>query len=70
MTELLIENAEFYYGKYVTVSDFNDKTVITYSESAAEAYKEAQEKGFLDPVLIYVPKPFECLGRILARHAA
>lgn len=70
MTEFLVDNAEIYYGKYVTFPDFNDKTVIASSESAVEAYREAQAHGFDDPVLLYVPRPFECMENIIRRHAA
>lgn len=55
MDSILIADASRYAGQYVTTEDFGKTTVISSSKSAVQAYKEAITKGFLDPVIIYVP---------------
>jgi len=44
-----------YNGRYVAIKDFNDGTVISDGESPQEAYKKAIEKGFGEPVILFVP---------------
>jgi hypothetical protein len=61
MDHILIANSEAYEGKYVTTCDDDSIKVVSSSDSPAEAYKEAKEKGCDDPVLIYVPIKKEAL---------
>ena len=50
----LIISDKDYSGLYVTAAHDSQK-VISSSDSPAEAYNEAKDKGCDDPVLIYVP---------------
>jgi len=53
----LIENGEKYFDEYVTVANKNSKKVLCHGKNAAEVYKETQEMGYEDSVIIYVPEP-------------
>lgn len=44
-----------YSGRYVAVKDFKDGTVISDGSDPQEAYQKAIEKGFTDPVILFVP---------------
>ena len=44
-----------YAGLWVAMKD-DEKTVVGTGKTAKEALHEAQEKGFKDPFLNYVPK--------------
>lgn len=55
MENILVADAARYVGQYVTTADFGKTEVITSSKSAVEAYNNAKELGYTDPVLIYVP---------------
>ncbi|OGD31706.1 hypothetical protein A3C91_03140 [Candidatus Azambacteria bacterium RIFCSPHIGHO2_02_FULL_52_12] len=44
-----------YAGLWVAMKD-DEKTVIGSGKTAKEALKKAQEKGFRNPLLNYVPK--------------
>ncbi len=54
MNKPLIISDKDYSGMYVTTAHGSQK-VISSSESPAEAYTEARDKGCEDPILIYVP---------------
>ena len=58
----LIKNSEAYRGLYVTTRSFDSQIVVSSSASASEAYDEAKEKGYVTPVLIYVPTKEEDRG--------
>ena len=45
-----------YNGRYVAVKDFNDGTVVGDGKSPEEAYSRAKEKGFNEPVILFVPE--------------
>ncbi len=55
MTNVLVANSEKYSGQYVTTENWDSSEVICSSKSAYDAYTCAVEKGFNDPVVIYVP---------------
>jgi hypothetical protein len=44
-----------YNGRYVAIRDFKDNTVISDGETPQEVYEKAIEKGFSDPVILFVP---------------
>ncbi|MFH1173060.1 MAG: DUF5678 domain-containing protein [bacterium] len=44
-----------YNGRYVAIIDFKDNTVISDGKDPVEAYEKAIKKGFLDPVILFVP---------------
>jgi hypothetical protein len=45
-----------YCGRYVALKDCNDNTVVASGNSWASAQTEAIELGFLDAIVVYVPK--------------
>ena len=54
MTQTLINNNNF-NGKYVTMEDFTNHTVVSEGSTPQEAYELAIKKGYKNPVLIFVP---------------
>ena len=44
-----------YNGRYVAIKDFKDSTVLADGGSPQEVYEKAIEKGFNDPVILFVP---------------
>ena len=54
---LIEEDGEDYAGEYVTVADGNSKKVLCHGKNAVKVYRETQEMGYEDPVIIYVPEP-------------
>lgn len=59
MEHVMVAEAFRYEGQYVTKATFNTTEVLTSSTSAVNAYREAQAQGYIDPVLLYVPKDEE-----------
>lgn len=45
-----------YEGKYVATPSFSDSTVIASGSTMVEAAKEAREKGYDHPAIIFVPR--------------
>ena len=45
-----------YEGKYVALKSFKDNTVIASGKAPVDALKEAEKKGFADPVVVFVPQ--------------
>lgn len=54
MEQTLIKESK-YNGRYVAIRDFQDGTVISDGNSPQEAYEKAIEKGFNEPVILFVP---------------
>lgn len=44
-----------YNGRYVAIRDFKDGTVLGDGKTPQEAYEKAIDKGFSDPVILFVP---------------
>lgn len=53
---VLIENGERFGGQYVAIKSFSNHEVISHGIEPEDVLQEAHEKGFGDPVLIYVPE--------------
>lgn len=54
MEQTLITEAK-YNGRYVAIKDFRDGTVIGDGKDPQEAYEKAIKKGFVEPVILFVP---------------
>lgn len=54
MEQMLITESK-YNGRYVAIKDFKEGTVISDGKDPQEAYEKAVEKGFNDPVILFVP---------------
>ena len=55
MEKILLTTNEF-NGRYVAMKSVDDNTVVGVGDNPAEALKEAEAKGFRNPVLLYVPE--------------
>jgi len=51
----ITDGGHIYEGQYVATADFDSKSVITASASAAEAHDSAVSQGHVDPVITYIP---------------
>jgi microcystin degradation protein MlrC len=54
--ENLILTTEAHNGRYVALKSFQDHIIVGVGNDPAAALKEAQEKGFKNPVILYVPE--------------
>jgi hypothetical protein len=45
-----------YGGKYVATKSFTDTDIIASGKDPIEVFHRAVEKGFINPVIDYVPK--------------
>ncbi len=55
MTKCLQVSKE-YEGRYVALKDENDPTVVGSGSTPMEALKEAESKGYPDPLFFFVPE--------------
>ncbi len=54
MEQVLIKEQKF-EGKYVALQDIDHPSPIADGISPDEVYKAAVQKGFVDPLILYVP---------------
>lgn len=54
--EKILVNTDEFNGCYVAIKSFDDNTIVGVGDNPEIALKEAETKGFKDPVLIYVPE--------------
>ena len=45
-----------YAGKWVALTSFNDKTIVSYGKSISRVFEMARKKGYKNPVIFYVPE--------------
>ncbi len=45
-----------YNGRYVAMKSFDDNTIVGVGDNPEEALKAAEEKGFKNPILLYIPE--------------
>jgi hypothetical protein len=55
MERILVTTDEF-NGRYVAMKSVDDNTIVGVGEDPEKALKDAEGKGFKDPVLLYVPE--------------
>ena len=55
MEKVLVSTDEF-NGRYVAMKDFEDNTIVGVGDDPEKALKEAEAKGFKNPVLLYIPE--------------
>jgi hypothetical protein len=55
MEKVLVTTDEF-NGLYVAMRSIDDNTIVGVSEDPEKALKEAEAKGFKDPVILYIPE--------------
>jgi hypothetical protein len=55
MERVLVTTDEF-NGRYVAMKSVDDNTIVGVGEDPGKALREAEAKGFKNPVLLYVPE--------------
>ena len=55
MEKILVSTDEF-SGRYVAMKSFEDNTIVGVGDDPDRALKEAEARGFNNPVLLYVPE--------------
>ncbi len=55
LVKMLVNTDEF-NGCYVAIKSFDDNTIVGVGDNPEKALREAETKGFKDPVLLYVPE--------------
>lgn len=55
MEKTLIATDEF-NGRYVAMKSFEDNTIVGVGDDPFQALKDAEAKGFGNPVLLYIPE--------------
>lgn len=53
---VLLKDGEKYGGKYVATQSFMCHKVVSFGNDMKNVRKEAQDKGFINPVVFYVPE--------------
>ena len=55
MEKILVTTDEF-NGRYVAMKSVDDNTIVGVGEDPEKALRDAERKGFKDPVLLYIPE--------------
>ena len=55
MEKILVTTDEF-SGRYVAMKSFEDNSIVGVGDDPEKALKEAEAKGFKNPVLLYIPE--------------
>jgi len=50
-----IVNGKKYIGKFVAMASFNKRTVVASGKDPVNVMNKAEEKGYRDPLVIFVP---------------
>jgi len=53
MEKILVTTDKF-NGRYVAMKSFDDNTIVGVGEDPEKALKDAETKGFKNPVLLYM----------------
>lgn len=58
MSQLVLvkSNGDQYSGQYVAVKSFGNREVISHGKQPVEVLKEANDKGYSEPVLLFIPE--------------
>ncbi len=54
MEKVLVTTEEF-NGRYVAMKNFDDSTIVGVGDDPENALKDAESKGYKNPVLLYIP---------------
>ncbi len=55
MERILVTTDEF-NGRYVAMKSVEDNTIVGVGDNPEKALREAEEKGFKNPILLYIPE--------------
>ena len=53
---VLLKEGKKYSGQYVATQSFTCHKVVSFGRNIKDVRKKAQEKGFMNPVVFYVPE--------------
>lgn len=53
---VLLPDGAKYSGQYVCLKSFADRAVVSHGKNPDDVMKEAENKGFSHPVILYVPE--------------
>jgi hypothetical protein len=53
---VLLKDGQKYTGQYVATQSFTCQNVVSYGTDVKVVQKEAQDKGYKNPVVFYVPE--------------
>lgn len=54
--EKLLVTTEQFNGRYVAMKSFDDNTIVGVGDDPEKALKDAESKGYKNPVLMFVPE--------------
>lgn len=54
MEQILIKDKK-YYGQYIAIKDFGESFIICHGKDPKKVYEDAVKKGYLEPVIIFIP---------------
>ncbi len=55
MEKILVTTDEF-NSRYVAMKSVDDNTIVGVGDDPEKALREAEEKGFKNPILLYIPE--------------
>ncbi|HYA91593.1 MAG TPA: DUF5678 domain-containing protein [Thermodesulfobacteriota bacterium] len=55
MEKILVTTDEF-NGRYVAMKSVDDNTIVGVGDNPEKALREAEGKGFENPILLYIPE--------------
>jgi hypothetical protein len=55
MEKILVTTDEF-NGRYVAMKSVDDNTIVGVGDDPENALRQAEEKGFRNPILLYIPE--------------
>jgi hypothetical protein len=56
MMERILVTTDEFNGRYVAMKSVEDNTIVGVGDDPERALREAEEKGFKNPVLLYIPE--------------
>ena len=54
--EKILVTADEFNGRYVAMKSVDDNTIVGVGDDPENALREAEEKGFRNPILLYIPE--------------
>jgi len=54
--EKILVTTDIFNGRYVAMKSVDDNTIVGVGEDPEKALKDAEVKGYKNPVLLYIPE--------------
>jgi hypothetical protein len=73
MMERILVTTDEFNGRYVAMKSVEDNTIVGVGDDPEKALREAEEKGFKNPILLYIPEKdlvhiYPVVGKILCNN--